>query len=354
MSNIEGCETTTSETSIELTPDQRAAALAEVKDSLAAVQALHRFNYNSPVTEHEASPSYLEMLHKKIIVPKHIFNDNPLSPTPADPHNVVDAEGNGYFSASRDMMTERFQKVAKEIGLDDMARISILAEIETQHQLQCDKNAANYDKFCDILVESGYLLNDDMRAMITRIRSGEATSAERIILMSLFPEMEAIEDMKITAPLDAKAFKRAIRTYMAGLIRLNNHSSDIDLKLLPQSEQEPRVTYAHDNGKGRIAVAKAVIAEARVRNVVLEFVARGAYYYFPASTSLKGVAATLVNIPPDGETVNKQQISALIYIRVKKTAHTHPDEASARAGEQPDLDEILRIANTSFSNNLRA
>ncbi len=349
VSNTENGEKSQSATTHESLMLDGRPAFFNSRSSMAGVRSTDGLDVGKMIDAQITTSRYGELLHNTVVLPRHAFHDNLIAPTPADPFNIIDSAGVDYFSDSRDMMLERLRVEAERTGIDDVAHHAIMDELETQHRLQSNKNSENYLKFCDALSLGNYLLNDDMRAMITRLRSGEATSAERMILMSLFPELEAVEDMKFTKALDTPAIERAVTVYVANLIRLSNHSQHIEFKLLPKSRQPARFSYSDNDG--HIVVGKAVIAEASVLGKELEFVARSAYYLFPEADRLSGMSNKLVTLP-DGTMVNQQQISESVYIRLKSGTPSIPERKSAKSSAQPELSDILSLASMSFKKAL--
>lgn len=267
---------------------------------------------------------YSGQLDEKLTIEKQPYEINPLSPTPADPFNIV-AGDRPYFESAEELMQQRFDDKADQVNLDSMSRNSIKREISTQHMMQSTKNAEGYNRLRLAVAQDPSRLTDELAGIIPDVRSGLASSKNRLLLLSSFPEMVAIEDMKYTCPLDIKGYQRAMRTYVNKLRELQ-FSAGLDFFVLSNDEAKARSINVSESADSNIMVIKSVMGELFFHNSVFELVEKRSYYSFPTNPQLRGITENIIKLL-DEEARNIQPISVSVYIRHKQSEPKDPESS---------------------------
>lgn len=253
------------------------------------------------------------------------LDSNPLVATAGDPNSIMMDAANyetttsNYMMSKVDSARERVTNTDEsELTLIDTALLAVQDEIVVQHSRQCYRNNESIKRLKTLFLHDPSLFDLSISDIIYRVRSGEATSEERIVLLARHPEMDSIEDMKFTCPLDIKSYKKMMRTYLESLIELQ-HKSNIEYSPIPQHEQKIEIKDTSSTADANIAVIKVVIARIHVDGVMIELVERRSHYVFDSKPQLRGIADNIAK-GNNGSVYNTQPIAVSAYFRIAKDA----------------------------------
>src|SRR5690606_37897718 len=157
-------------------------------------------------------------------------------PTPLDPYNIKSGEIE-YYGSAEVLMTGRLDAVALATNMSPDVYEAIADEIRTRHSLECNKNATSFKRLRMAVYKNPERLTDDLREIILRARAAKATTEERIELLTVYPETESIEDMKVTCPLDIRQYTRVRNSYHEQFLELQ-HNSSLNFFAIPTSQYE--------------------------------------------------------------------------------------------------------------------
>jgi hypothetical protein len=327
---------------------ERDAALSDLKETL----LLDDFNLEALSSE---EITMFELITLPVVTERQPYDSNVYSPTPGDPYHLVANESN-YYHAAEMLMLKRLEEWAMTPGISPEDIDKIEDEIIMQHQLQCKQNHASIERLIESFKNSPASFDLDTAKMINRVRSGEATSFDRVSLLFEHPEMDSIEDMKFTCPFDIKTYKKVVSEYNKDLwsVQLDSEGS-IQIENDIESPRPKDVTETADT---RVVVMKTVIAEIRSEdtNVVIEVVRRNSFYAFPTIPQLRGITENIFKYK-DEKSVNLQPIAVSTYLRVKRDRNknrsdTAPIEVNIEEKQsipvfmyekQWPLDELVKI-----------
>lgn len=271
-------------------------------------------------------------LYAPIELESQPFDENLLSPTPGDPYNVK-THSMSYYHAAEMLMLGRFKNRADLITNSDTADVhtimmgldAIELEIITQHEHQCRRNNESTNRLQASFRHNTARFDPGMADVIRDVRSGVASTEERIALLIQHPEMDSIEDMKFTCPLDIKGYKSAMERYFRNFMELQ-HKSVIDFTIIPKDEQEITTKDVTESAGKGIEVCKTVLFEVTIDDVVLELVERKSFCVFPTSPQIRGITENIVKLTGK-HPANRQPINVSAYFRVKRHRDDESDES---------------------------
>lgn len=253
------------------------------------------------------------------------FEIDELSPTPLDPMNLYTVGINYVNSAEMFMqnrLDERIMELGIELGPGQYEALSL--EIHTAHMLQVGHNAASLERLHALFLKDPTSITPEIADKIYLARLGASSVLSRLELLADNPEMESIEDMKFTKPLNAPEIKSSLNRYGKMLNELNKDKNGVQLRILPVSQQKIRLVDVSGSAKPGILVTKTTIAEATVRGVEMVLKKRDWYFAFPAAQNLGNVIPSFHVI--DGERVNLQYSGVSTYWTTKESDEAEQTE----------------------------
>lgn len=152
----------------------------------------------------EMSRPTVDVMTGLVVADAREYFAQPYQPTPLDPEYAI-AE---YIDTAFDLMMERAEQAAEVNGLTEAPLDWIRHEIAYEHGMRCDKNELRMERL-RVLLEGYEALSYDMAEVITRARAGQATISEYAALLAAYPELDGLEVMKSTRPLDFEGFSEA-------------------------------------------------------------------------------------------------------------------------------------------------
>lgn len=253
---------------------------------------------------------------------------NVKTPTPLDPEHVYfgwyDEDnafvGVSYRAHAMRWMLDRFNRSVAEldaygIQFPSASYHAIHDEIEAQHNIRCEQNQNAYSRLLRAISENPSRFTPQYEALLGRLRTGTASTLDRIQLLLDFPEIRGIEDMKDTAIFDFPGFSRNIDEYVQSLTQLNGVNG---LRVVPRNNNTRRYqSKAVDPDKG-IIIVKSVIADIDDGTKRLEAVERRSYCHLPPELRLNSETDSLVH-GYDGRLYNRQLIAGSVYFRTAES-----------------------------------
>lgn len=251
------------------------------------------------------------------------------TPTPLDPEHVFfgqynengDFMGTSYRSHAMSWVIDRFNRSVAELDAYgvEFSRASydaIYDEIETQHNVRCEQNQNAYSRLLRAIALNPARFTPELESMLPSIRTGTASTIDRIHLLLDFPEMRGIEDVKDTAIFDFIGFTKRIDDYLKSLMHLNGVDG---LHVMPRNNNPNSRRYQYEgvDPKG-IIVVKSVIADIDNGRERLEVVERRSHCLLPADLRLNNAVDNLV-LGHDGKYYNQQLIAGSVYFRTAES-----------------------------------
>lgn len=243
---------------------------------------------------------------------------NVISPTPLDPHNVS-RQGSPYVYDAFGFMFEKFKKRAAKMGLDDDSIIeAITDEIGNRHLLQCERNEQSFYRLCQAIEDDPSRFTSELDSVIRRVRSGEASSEERIFLLATFPEIESIEDMKFSCAFEEDAYQAEMTKYTRSLVHGQFAPNSIyTLRSVPRgSGPQTRMKDVSDNASENTFVVKGEYAIIESKGVEMGLIERKSHYMLTDEMQLKGMKPRWIN-GANGKRVNLQTVLGATYLKVE-------------------------------------
>jgi len=300
----------------------RQGLLDEIKaqaDSFAAQQSSETY----PGFEAENLTDSERQLHHfmfdSIILPGWAHDTDPLSATPGDPYSVMNEEFEAYYSPAFEYMMAILDHARDQYGLTDEQYKIIKAEIRAQHDVQCNHNNESISRLHALFYREKGRFDAEIAERVRNVRAGSATSLDRVLLLKDFPEVDSIEDMKFTSPLDHDGHMTAKVSYAKQLMEFNgNQEAGFIVQMVPEQEQEVRPKKVSDADGEKIKVVKVVIAKIYFADsdTVIEVVEKRSFYDFTNEENLHTL--------PKGAPL--QPISVSAYLRVERDRSETGDE----------------------------
>ncbi len=257
-----------------------------------------------------------EYLQGSISMDAHHFERNPISPTPLHPSMLtVESSYIDYSSAALAYMHGRHDARLFESGvqLPLASNVAIEAEINTAHAFQVEKNGDSMQRLLHEYSAHPESFSLDTARTIYDERCGHGSTENRLKLLSTFPGIGSIEDMKMTAPLDGKKILLGQQQYYAHLHELaNTPRNDIDIQFVHPDKQKLYLVDVSKSAHPGVFVTKRIPVTAKVGEVELLLKQKDSYVALPPDLDLgDGVQKLIVKM--NGQVVNMQQISTASY-----------------------------------------
>ena len=340
-----------------LTGEERDQALADLASELRGeitepqppskeMQVLHY------LTEHPDKERHMDVYEKlfpPIKLHQDIFTEDPYSPTPGDPERAAMDSSFGASMYTNEALVYMFEKVDAVKGrlekgarygrsdiLTDDELNAVRREIALQHDHEVEKNSEALDRLRDKFLINPYSISPKEADLIEKVRGTSASSQERLELLALHPEIDAIEDMKLTCFMDYVAYADALSTYRNRLWDLNEQER-LRVSLVPSDKQIDRPRNLDKDTCQSVKASKTVIAEIYDRKTgrVFEAVEKTNWYTFDPSRPFDGV------IPHIVDDQNQQPIYTQVYFRIKRDRENEEDP-TVQQGHY-DLGQLLII-----------
>ncbi|HET8884037.1 MAG TPA: hypothetical protein VFM68_01045, partial [Candidatus Saccharimonadales bacterium] len=241
-----------------------------------------------------------------LVISKQPYEMNEFSPTPLDPFHLMHNGGVGYFVGASVLMEQRLHEAAENADLPQPLEEIIVNEIIYEHHHRSQKNNLAMRQLREAF--RGVPVGDidpQTVELILRARSATADIYESASLLASVPEMEAIEVMKYTAPLDERGLTFAHAKFIYNTRRTNDTMEDFQIDNMMQSNTQARA-ISNTNTDSRIIVTKRKEADLTVKGQKLELIGRYNYIVIDPTINLTGVRPNLVKL--GGNTVNRQPI----------------------------------------------
>jgi len=268
-----------------------------------------------------------------------------LSPTPLDPKKLM-AHGTPYLLGAETYMFDQLSLRIEEldIEIDDYSHDAIAREISMQHQLQVTHNEKALRRIYSIFLRAPESIDMHSAELIYDARIGQSSSLRRMLLLANFPEMEAIEDMKLTSPLNFREILIGQLKYVQNLNSLNSPENGIVVRLLSTKEQNLRRIDVSNTADPGIIALKKTIAEATVGGVELLLKQRESYVLFPTSKDLGEDCVKNIQVI-NGQRVNMQHVGISAYWTIKEMEEQSPDD------EQPSSSLFIPSGTSTIATN---
>lgn len=265
------------------------------------------------------------------------FVIDPLSPTPLDPYTLR-TSGAEYYGSALMLMNGRLDDTAQKSGLssDSPAYMATAAEIETQHSLRSMKNSESLDRLRLEIFQRrtlGVEISKESQERILRARAATATMVDHIRLLEEFPQMEAIEAMKATFPLDMKAYTNAMKTFTGRLVSFQYTMPELNMRSPCEDDAKPRYKDLSGSADDSVIVLKNVLKDLTYRGTDMQLVQRRSFIVLPTSLQLRKVTQNIIQLPNSSSAVNLQPIDTTAYLRVRgnESSSLTKDELEAKA-----------------------
>lgn len=258
---------------------------------------------------------------KDLLIVKQPYELNERSPTPLDPFHLK-LDETDYFTSAGFHVERRLMKTADAIGLSEEARERITSEIEYEHLHRSLKNN-DAMKRLRVAFENEEQVDSRMAELILRARAGNADIQSTAYLLAAFPEMEAIEVMKYTEPLQDKKLELAHAHFIYALRMAAREVPGMVVETV-NGNTGIRPRRSHDSVLSNIFIAKGKEADIFVENIHLELISRYSYYV-PDTTerALMNVMPTMCTM--NGRSIAMYRIALSKYLRVAKSSSDSTD-----------------------------
>lgn len=289
----------------------------------------HLDNLEKPVRTVQVPPEfnlpsyeYDDVFCAHIELEKQPYDLNVYSPTPLDPHRIK-LHGPGYFMSARLYMDALLTDKQAEVNLPQHIRDDIWMEIQYEHVHRSDKSSDAMER-----LRGAYNPDDAVHPyiaeLVMRARSGTASIDQLAHLLALYPEMESVEVMKYTQPLESRKMDMAHARFVYELHMAENTAPGIIVETEGYLGKNLQPRKNHPTVPKTVFIGKGVEARVVIDGVEMELVGRYSYYV-PEPGDL-----SLVHIEPTVVTINNQQIlmypiAISKYLRLAKSSATELD-----------------------------
>ena len=292
-------------------------------------EALPKFIF-LPKEFDQQSYSYEDVLVSDLLIPHQPYDLNKYSPTPLDPFHIRIGDKD-YLTSANAYMEGRFTEIADEIGLSELHRQRIMAEVNHEHlERSIESNEAM--KRMRGAIEPTMPIDPITAELIFKKRAALAELKESVYLLAAYPEAEAFEVIKYTAPLESdeiivtevdgkkvkegKGLAFAHAQFMFNLSMLAETNPNIIVERTCGESPRPRKSDA--TGLTNIFITKGKEADIHVNGVHLELIGRYSFYvpteHDPAFEKVQPTMAVINDKP-----VAMYSIALSKYLRVAKS-----------------------------------
>lgn len=276
-----------------------------------------------------------QKLFSVVYAPSDMFNEehdlDALYPTAGDPDYLRTPDGKLYdeqiikFQRSKLDRARRTQlKASKAVDrspnnpvvspLSPTELRELSREIRIERERRSEKNTAAFNRLRDKFINDPSSISLQEAELIEIVRGVTATTHQRLELLATFPEVDAIEDMRSTCPLDYEAYLAATAKYRERLIALPKTSDRFIVRIIPEEEQEVRTRQPTGNLTDNVHPSKKVIADIFDTETGLSFeaVEKLNEFSFDEERAFEGVT------PCIKEGKNYQPVYVQTYLRLKR------------------------------------
>lgn len=243
-----------------------------------------------------------------IMLDSNPFENNPLSPTPGDPATVIMSNNKSYETGALEFMksklddisvysSQNFNDETKKPLFSNEVYAVLLNEIKIQHRIEIAKNNDSFGRLLNKFRNDQDSIDPSQSDQIERIRGVSASTFDRMTFIISHPEIDAIEDAKMTCPLDYRAYIDAKSNYFSRLFESIVDSDRFVTVMIASDDQKPRMRKLDKSVSAAVVSKKIVIAEIfdSETGQVIEVVEKLNQYAFPADYKLPGILPRLVN-----------------------------------------------------------
>ncbi len=276
-----------------------------------------------------------ERLFGPLILAEQPFESDLYSPTPGDPRRTYLRDGTPYEEASLAYMMARFKQVvdASKTPIIGTSRLdpasngvqpknveAIQFEIKHQHELEIEKNDAAMHRLRQKFMNDPKSIQIDEADLIEKVRGVSAKTEERLELLLLHPEIDAIEDMKFTSALNYIEYVDAKSAYFDRLAQLNTLERFV-VRFIGTDNQHLRPRDLTDEAPEGVSANKMVVAEIfdTQTGKVVEVVEKLNEYDFPEQQRLRGLVPHVV------EGVNRLPAYTQMVLRIQRDRLSEDD-----------------------------
>lgn len=283
--------------------------LENLEKPIRTVQVPHEFD--APAYNYE------DVFCAHIELERQPYDLNVYSPTPLDPHRLR-LHGPGYFMSARLYMDALLTDKQHEINLPQHIRDDIWMEIQYEHVHRSDKSSDAMERLREV-ADPMSPVSPEVAELVMRARSGTATIGELAHLLALYPEMEAVEVMKYTQPLESRKMDMAHARFVYELHMAENTDTGIIVETEGYLGKNLQPRKNHPTVPSTVFIGKGVEAKVVIDGVEMELVGRYSYYVpEPGDLSLAHIEPTVVAI--NGQQILMYPIAISKYLRLAKPA----------------------------------
>ena len=263
-----------------------------------------------------------ELLYGAIDIEDQPYSRDMLSPTPIDPYDLV-THGSSYPNGAMHYMEGMFTTRLDELGIElpPFHEEAILSEINMSHNFQVQKNSQSISCLREKFANNPHSFMLDQARAIYLERIGQGTSERRLRIVAEHDEVDSIEDMKITAPLDERKVLLGLKEYYTRLQAIAE-KGDVSIDFIPAHQQPIRMIDVNKTAHPGTLVTKRTIAVAHINGKVIELRQKDSYVCIPADIDL-GTAIPVIRRIKDMD-MNIQHVAVSSYWAVR-----HPEVESA-------------------------
>lgn len=265
--------------------------------------------------ESEKYISAERVLEGEILLPAQPYDYDMMSPTPLDPFNLR-TTGIHYYNAAEMIMDARLHEMAMRHSIPEDIQKDVMSEIKFEHEHRSHKNADAMSRLREAVKDRNIDSFDTVEANdIMRARAGVSCLGRIAVLLTEYPEIDAVEVMKFTKPFDRVALALAEAAFIARMHHTAHAMGPTFEVELTQGEQ-PRPIDTHDQVSPAVMPYKVKEADLLVNGEFLEVISRPSYIALDPAIELPGVPPQLKQT---GDVLaNVQPIGVTKYIRIAK------------------------------------
>ncbi len=281
--------------------------------------------------ESDGLPDQYEWIDYALYSEIEITSDSPkspmddLAPIPLDARNVSildervsggpsgERESTPYLKERQLLISTRLEDVYRRYNLPDSYRQ--LMEYELHHQFinPLQKSLQRRDRM-DQCMGGIDFVHESIAEVIRNVRGGTASITQSLELLAMLPELESLEVMRQTEPLNQGAMHRGDRDFTKDLIK---HAHDTDgFKCVRVPTDEKNRSARPKRTPSGITVLKSKEADIYMAGVHLELIGRHTFILLPPE--LEGVPQRIIQDENTGLSYNAQPLSASKYIRIAR------------------------------------
>lgn len=256
-----------------------------------------------------------ELLNGPIHIQDQPYSRDILSPTPIDPFGLVTNSSHypgGALHHMDGLFTERLYDLG--VQLPSYHQEAIEAEIVASHEFQILKNSNSILRLREKYIQNSSSISVKQARAIYLERICQGSSEQRLRIVAEHNEVESIEDMKMTAPLDEVKVLLGLQQYYENLQAIAT-KNDIDIQFLPANQQPIRMVDVEKTAHPGTVVTKRTIAVANVNDKIIDLKQKDSYVCLPTDMDLGSAVPVIRSI--NGLDVNIQHVAVSAYWAVR-------------------------------------